>query len=119
MTNEAGTLVERLRGGLRVAMKQRDRMAVGVLRTALAAVENAGAVDSAAVVVGSSAIEATPVGAGATEVARRELTAAQVVEIVRGEQSEREAAAAALEQVGQLERAELLRAEARLLGEYL
>lgn len=62
-----------------------------------------------------------PVGAGATEVARRALTDAEVEveEIARGEVAERETAADEYERAGRADRAEQLRSEARALAAHL
>ena len=61
----------------------------------------------------------TVAGVGATEVERRSLSQAQMEEIVRVEIADRETAAAGYERAGQLERAERLRAEARVLLSHL
>lgn len=106
----------RLREALPVAMKARDRVAVGVLRAALAAIENAEAVAGAGA---AKAIEESPAGAGATDVARRVAGEAEVALIVRAEIAEREAAAAEYERAGQAERAALLRREAEVLAAHL
>lgn len=82
------------RAALTTAMKQRDREAVSVYRTALAAIANAEAVVPTGEVPAAGAIEAAAVGAGAADVARRELTDEQVVATVRAEAEERRAAAA-------------------------
>jgi hypothetical protein len=95
------------------AMKQRDREALAVFRTALAAIDNAGAVpldDSHR----SGAIELSPVGAGQTDVARRSLTEHEMVDIVRHEVRDRRAAAASLAGA-QPDTARQLRREADLL----
>ena len=123
--DSAAPLRQRLRGALGAAIKERDRAAVGALRSALAAIENAEAVD----VAGRSentgaggtslAIERIPVGAGAAEVARRELTEGDVERIVRGEVAEREAAALTYERAGQAEHAQRLREEIRVLSAHL
>ncbi|MGE5830738.1 MAG: GrpB family protein [Micromonosporaceae bacterium] len=122
----AGTaLRQRLRQALSAALKARDPNAVNALRTALAAIENAEAVDggltSAAglAAVDGLAIEQTPVGAGVTEVPRRVLTEAEVAEIVRTEVVEREAAARDYERANQPERAQRLRNEASVLAAHL
>jgi uncharacterized protein len=112
-------LQRRLREALTVAMKARDRVAVVALRSTLAAIENAEAVDRAEVRGQRLAIEQSPVGVGAAELPRRVLTPAQVEHIVRGEIAEREAAARGYDRAGQPERAERLRDEARLLSAYL
>jgi len=61
----------------------------------------------------------TVAGVGATEVERRRLSQAQMEEIVRVEIADRETAAAGYERAGQLERAERLRAEAKVLLSHL
>lgn len=111
-----GGVLPRLREALPVAMKARDRVAVAALRSALAAIGNAEAVE---VDSPAGAIEASPVGVGAAEAVRRVLGDADVVEIVRGEVAAREASARAYEAAGRADRAELLRAEARVLSAYL
>ena len=100
-------------------MKARDRVAVAALRSAIAAIENAEAVDLAALATGSLAIELSPVGVGAAEVERRLLTESEVAAIVRAEVAEREAAAQGYEQAGRLDRADQLRAEAGALTAHL
>jgi uncharacterized protein len=136
-------LRERLRRALPAAMKARDRPALAALRSALAAIDNAEAVDPAqawpdevagdpgsagweaadtraAVVDASHAgFAGTVAGVGATEVKRRSLSGAQVEDIVRAEIEDREVAAAARERARQHEQAERLRAEARVLLSHL
>jgi uncharacterized protein len=131
-------LRQRLRDALAPAMKARDRVTVGVLRSTLAAIENAEAVDGSAAAgsaaagsalggsaAGSSAarqhlaIERSPVGAGATEVARRVLAEADVERIVRAEIAEREAAARDYDRVGRPEHAARLRDEIAVLSAHV
>ena len=112
-------LRQRLRAALPVAMKARDRAATAALRATLAAIDNAEAVAPDDAAAGSLAIEQVPIGAGATEVARRTLTEDAVEAIVRGELAERETAADAYERAGRTDRAELLRSEARALAIHL
>ena len=100
-------------------MKARDRVAVGVLRSTLAAIENAEAVVAAPVDSESLAIERSPIGVGATEVARQQLSPAEIEQIVREEAGSRNAAAADYDRMGRPERAAQLRDEARLLTGYL
>jgi uncharacterized protein YqeY len=88
-----------------------------LLRSALAAIDNAEAVEIRDVRAG--AIETSPVGVGAAEVARRELTEADVAAIVRGEVEERRAAAAAYQAAGRGDRAAELAAEADALTAHL
>lgn len=130
MTSGGGNLPDRLRRALPAAMKARDRTAVDALRSALAAIGNAQAVDPPQPPPGGGGTEptgagghprlaGTVAGVGAAEVERRRLSEAQMAEIVRAEIAEREAAAAGYERVGQLELAERLRGEAQVLAAYL
>ena len=161
---DADSLRERLSRALPAAMKARDRVAVAALRSALAAIANAEAVDPSrspppaarpgptgpspespdprtgqpepassgpepsdprpgapepAGSGGDPPFAGTVVGVGATEMERRGLTGEQVEEVVRAEIAERESAAAGYERAGQLEHAERLRSEARVLASYL
>jgi len=108
----------RLKQALPTAMKARDKVAVDVLRATLAAIDNAEAV-SATSVPSAGAVEASPIGVGVTEVARRELTDADVTTILRAEIADREAAVSEYERIGAGDRAERLRTEAALLAGYL
>jgi uncharacterized protein len=113
---------ERLRAALPAALKARDAVAVAALRSALAAIDNAEAVEGAPAPppgAGSAPIAGAVVGLGAAEVERRRLTDAQMAAIVRAEVAEREAAARAYERADRHERAERLRAEAGVLGALL
>ena len=110
------SLRERLRTALPVAMKARDRTAVSVLRSTLSAIDNAEAVDRPAGVDRGLAIEQSAAGAGAMEVARRDLSESDVERIVRAEIAERESAADGYDRSGQADRAEQLRAEAAMLA---
>jgi uncharacterized protein YqeY len=112
-------LRQRLRNALAPAMKARDRVAVAALRSTLAAIDNAEAVDGVAVADQRLAIEHTPVGVGVTEVERRALTEEQVEHVVRAEVGEREAAAREYDRVGRPERAEQLRSEVGVLSAHL
>ncbi|MFM9608194.1 hypothetical protein DF268_43710 [Streptomyces sp. V2] len=105
-----------LRQALPDAMRARDKVAVSALRATLAALDNAEAVPVDASVLRGQAIEAVPVGAGATEAERRELGEGDVVRIVRGEVEERLGAAGQVEGTAHAER---LRAEARVLLRFL
>ncbi len=112
-------LRQRLRGALTLAMKARDRVAVGALRSTLAAIDNAEAVDRPANTDTGLAIEQLPLGVGAAEMERRLLTEPQIEQIVRDELAEREAAARDYERSGRTERAEQLRREITVLAEQL
>lgn len=96
-----------LRAGLTAALRARDAGARDALRTALAAIENA------------EAVEAVPVGHdGPTEVARRALGDAEVAGVVRAEIGRLEEAAAQLVGLGRTDRAEELRRQAAVLRPY-
>src|SRR5438105_897189 len=112
-------LRERLRAALTTAMKAKDRVTMSALRSTLAAIDNAEAVDTTAVAAGSLAIEQSPVGVGAAEVERRNLTEDQVSEIVRAEIADREKAARDYDRTGSTEHAELLRTQARAIAALL
>lgn len=113
------SLRRRLRDALVTAMKERDRVAVTVLRSTLAAIDNAEAIDATAAAGGSSAIEASPVGIGIAEVERRALSEEDIAQIVRAEMTDREAAALEYDRAGRPERAQALRAEAQALSSHL
>ncbi len=118
-SNAEAPLRQRLRGALTLAMKARDRVAVGALRSTLAAIDNAEAVDRPTGTDTGLAIEQIPLGVGAAEMERRLLTECQIERIVRDELAEREAAARDYEQSGRTERAEQLRREVSVLAEQL
>lgn len=108
---------EALREELRAALKRGDGIAVAAIRSAMAAIDNAGAV----VADGEPAPE-HPLGVhgvGAAEVPRRALTSAEMCEVVEGEISERLQAAAAYEDLDRAEHARRLRVEAATLQRIL
>ncbi|MER6691150.1 hypothetical protein [Streptomyces minutiscleroticus] len=100
-------------------MRARDRTAVSALRTTLAALDNAEAVPADETVAHGPALEESPVGAGATEAARRALDERGVTDIVRAEAAERLEAAARLTAPAHADRAVRLRAEAAVLLRFL
>ncbi len=105
-------LQQRLRESFTAALKARDAVATAALRSALAAIDNAAAVDAAS---GSH----PTLGVGTRDVARRELSPGEVREIVRREVSDREAAATEYESRAKRDQARRLRAEAAVLAEVL
>ncbi|WP_030674431.1 hypothetical protein [Streptomyces rimosus] len=96
-------------------MSARDKTAVSALRSTLAALDNAEAVPTESSEPRGLALEQLPVGVGATEVARRELSERRVVDIVRSEIDERLAAAVQLTSPAHAARATQLREEAAVL----
>jgi uncharacterized protein YqeY len=111
-------IMTRLRRALGVSLKAREAGSVSALRSAISAIGNAEAVDSAAVRpggTGSPHFAGTVAGLGAGEAQRRRLTEADAVAIVRREAAEREAAASEYERGGRAEEAARLREGARAL----
>jgi hypothetical protein len=99
-------------------MKERDGLATGALRSALAAIDNAEAVDvSLAPTTGSSALGVSGLGAG--EVPRQHLDEAHMEDIVCREIGERLLAAEDYDSLGQLAESARLRAEAEVLQRQL
>jgi uncharacterized protein YqeY len=111
------SLRQQLRAALPAAMKARDKVAIGVLRSTLAAIENAEAVVPAE--IKGLSIEQSPLGVGAAEAERRLLSAEDVAQIVRDEVAARESAAVVYERAGHPDRATALRDEARFLTDFL
>jgi len=92
---------------LTAAVKGRDQVRIDALRAALAALDNATAVPQAV---------AQPLERGTTtEVARRELTRADITGLLTAESVERLAAAAEYERLGYHERAARLREQAAII----
>lgn len=110
-------LRERLRAALKPAMRARDRSAISALRSALGAIDNAEAIDAAEVKAG--ALEDSAVGLGAAEARRRDLTEADIADIVRREIGERRDAAAEYDRLGATDRRDSLTAEADTLAALL
>lgn len=108
-----------MRQALPEAMRARDKAAVSALRSALAALDNAEAVPVDGSETRGLAIEQSPVGVGATEAARRELSERGMADIVRAEAGERLAVASQLTAPAQADRATRLRAEAAVLLRFL
>ena len=122
----------RMRRGLVDAMKARDQQAVSALRSTLARIDNAEAVDADGLDadgldaepalyrgVRRPAVAGSVLGVGAAEVDRRVLTPEEMAAVVRDDVEEREMAAEVLERVGRPDHAERLRAQAKLLTTYL
>jgi hypothetical protein len=103
---------ERLTQSLKAAMRTRDPVAVAAIRSAMSAIDNAEAVD------GPHA-PGIRLGVGAGEVARRELPAQEVLDVVRAEISERTAAADEYERMGRSDQVSRLKAEAAVLESLL
>ena len=106
-----------LRESLKVALRARDGIAVTALRSAISAIDNAEAVDRSqapAPIIGEVRL-----GVGTGGVPRRELSAQEVIDLVRAEVGDRIAAAAEYERLGRAEQASRLKAEATVLQSFL
>jgi len=117
-----GAVLAALRRDLVVALKARDSVSVSALRSALAAIENAGAVDSSAHplrAAESAHVAGAVSGLGTAEVQRRVLGEGEMERLVGAEAEERQSVAGDLERAGHHERAARLRAEADVLLRYL
>ena len=93
--------------GLRAAMQAREQASVSVLRSTLAAVANAEAVDL------------TTAERGATEVARKHLTEDDIRAIITMERDELRRAADEMSTLGQAAKADELARQAAILDGYL
>jgi uncharacterized protein YqeY len=101
-------------------MKARDTIAVSALRSALAAIDNAEAVDcSDAPSIERGTIARGVAGLGAGEVPRRVLSDREVTQIVLAQVAEWRATAAEYERAGRDDHANRLRAEAAILAEFV
>ena len=113
---------DRLREDLTAAIKARDRVAVTALRTALAAIDNAEAVDAdpgGPRAASSQHVAGASAGVGSSDVPRRVLSQAEVGAIVRTQADERWQAAADYEKLGRTDAADVLRREADVLSAYV
>src|SRR4029077_19869663 len=91
----------RLRESLKVALHAHNGIAASAIRSAMAAIDNAGALDGAHPPEPTGGtVRPVHLGVGAAEARRRELSAEDVVEIVRREVGDRMAAADAYQRLG-------------------
>ncbi|MGA8046076.1 MAG: hypothetical protein WCA30_07395 [Dermatophilaceae bacterium] len=109
---------ERLRVAATRAMKDRDRAALSAYRHALAGIDNAEAVVPAGGIPSAGALEQAATGLGAAEVARRELSDADIRAVVESEIAEHRQAATTLE-AHDADRADRHRRAAELLAQVL
>jgi hypothetical protein len=109
---DAARLRDRLRAALKAALTERDAIATAALRSAVSAIDNAEAVDK-------PHNPGVRLGVGAGEIARRELSMREIVEVLRGEVTERVSAAAEYDRLGRAAQAARLRAEAAALSSLL
>lgn len=112
-------LSARLRRALPVALKARDQAAVAALRSALAAIDNAHAVEAPPAPRTGGVVAGAVSGLGAGDVPRRQLSDDDIAAIVRAEVADRRTAAEDYERAGQLDAAARLTAEAYVLAAHL
>lgn len=105
-----------LRADLRTAMKERRTIHAKVIRALLAAIDNAEAPPAHA---RQTALAPHDFRSGSAEVERLLLSSAHVHSVIVAEINERERAAAEMERVGMMDRAEALRAEAVIARRYI
>lgn len=117
LAKSAGTEMKaRLRADLRAAMKSRNTTDAQVIRSLVAALDNA---EAPALSPERPASEQHQFASRSAEVARLQLTWPQVHEVLLGELQERERAAAEFARLNQPERATTLRTEASVITRYL
>lgn len=130
MTEPATTWRETLRAQLLTARKDRNQTRVSALRSALSAIDNAETPDAETPDADTSretpliwtpngTIAGAVTGLGSTEVARRQLTDAEIRALLRAEVDERLRAAAQLADNGAEDRAATVRSEADVLAAIL
>lgn len=112
----AQTLRESLRADLKAAMIGRDRDRAAVIRTLIAAIDNAEAVEASAEQVGESFRQ---LGDPSGEVARRVLSEADLAAVLEQEAASRVEAAARIRAAGNAAEAARLEAEAAVVRAYL
>jgi uncharacterized protein YqeY len=111
VNNSQMPVIERLKADLRGAMKARDSARVMTLRTMVAALDNATAVE-----VDSSYV---PLAGRTPDVPRRELGEEQQLDILRAEAAGRRKAVEQYERLGQQEEAARVRAELAVFAAYV
>jgi uncharacterized protein YqeY len=105
-----------LRADLRTAMKGRRTIEAKVIRALIAAIDNAEAPPAHE---GQTALTHHHFRSGSAEIERLLLSGARVHDVIAADIQEREHAAAEMERLGMMDRAEALRAEAVIAKRYL
>lgn len=106
----------RLRADLHTAMKDRRAIDAKVIRSLVAAIDNA---EAPTIQAGRTAPALHDLRRGSAEVERLLLSTSQVRHVLLAEIHEREQAATELEHLDEMDRAEVLGAEARLAKRYI
>jgi uncharacterized protein YqeY len=115
----ASPLHTRLRRALPQALKARDQAAAAALRSALAAIDNAQAVEAPPPPCTGGVVAGAVAGLGAGDAPRRQLSEGDIAAVVRAEVADRRAAAADYGRAGHVEAAARLTAEADVLAAHL
>jgi uncharacterized protein len=117
MSDDAGRdMKARLRADLRTAMKDRRTIEAKVVRALIAAIDNA---EAPPVQEGQTAPARHHFRSGSAEIERVVLSDAHVHGVIAADIHERESAAAEMERLGLIDRAEALRAEAVIAKRYV
>lgn len=120
MADGSAALRRRLNDSLRAAVKARNAAAAAALRSAIGAIDNAEAVQRPDDSGQQGGKVARPhLGVGVADVARRELSTDDVVDILRTEIADRTSVAADFERMGRDDQAASLRSEAAVLMSFL
>ncbi|KNY14282.1 hypothetical protein AKG11_24050 [Shinella sp. SUS2] len=115
-SDAAGEMKARMRGDLRAAIKEGRPDEAKLIRTLVAAIDNA---EAPPLQPGHRAADHHSFCDGSAEVERLSLSAAQVRAILLADIAERERAAAEMDRHQRPDRADALRAEARLAKRYI
>jgi len=117
MSDDAGRdMKARLRADLRTAMKDRRSIEAKVIRALIAAIDNAEAPPAHE---GQTARAHHHFHSGSAEIERLLLSGARVHDLIVADIHERERAAAEMERLGMMDRADALRAEAAIAKHYV
>jgi uncharacterized protein len=117
MSDDAGRdMKARLRADLRTAMKERRTIEAKVIRALIAAIDNAEAPPAHE---GQAALTHHHFRSGSAEIERLLLSGTHVRGVIMADIHERERAAAEMERLGIMDRAEALRAEAVIAKRYV
>lgn len=119
MSETPVALRARLRADLVAAMKAGRREEVSTLRTAIAALDNAEAVEAVASTGINEHVAGAEAGVGSTEAQRRALSIAELRAILRAQVAERVEEAERYDGFGRHEEADRLRRGAELLEHYV
>jgi len=111
----ANRLKDRLRAAMRIAMQAKRADETRLLRSLLAAIDDAQAVPMDEMRSNSS----RAFGDGSAEVPRLKLSDEQLQTLLTGEMAVRREAAAEMRRLGQEQRADALGAEVEMIGRYL